>query len=58
MILDNNDDLDKARARGQVEGASSEADTGRIKLDVSLHNSFLTLELALAPTESINTSSL
>jgi hypothetical protein len=56
VILDNNDDLDKARAEGQAEGASSKIDTGRIKLDASLHNSLPTLELALTPTESIDTS--
>jgi hypothetical protein len=56
VILDNNNDLDKARARGQAEGASSKVNTGRIKLDASLYNSFLTLELALVLTESINIS--
>jgi len=54
--LDNDDDLDKARARGQAEGASGEVDTGRIKLDASLHNSLLTSERASALIESINTS--
>ncbi|PVH67637.1 hypothetical protein DL98DRAFT_639498 [Cadophora sp. DSE1049] len=56
VILDNDDDLDKARAGGQAEGASGEVDTGRIELDASLHNSFPTSELASAPTDSIDTS--
>jgi hypothetical protein len=56
VILDNNDDLDKARAGGQAKGASGEVDTARIKLDASLHNSFPTSELASAPTESIDAS--
>jgi hypothetical protein len=50
VILDNDDDLDKARAGDQAEGASSEVDTGRIELDASLHNSLLTSELTSAPT--------
>ena len=58
MILDNDNDLDKARAGGQAEGASSEIDTGCIKLDASLYNSFPTFKLALAPTKPIDTSSL
>jgi hypothetical protein len=58
VILDNDNDLDKVGARGQAEGASSEVDTRCIKLDASLHNTILTLELALALTESINTSGL
>jgi hypothetical protein len=40
----------------KAEGASGKVDTGRIELDASLHNSLLTSELALALTESINTS--
>ncbi|KUJ07405.1 uncharacterized protein LY89DRAFT_678007 [Mollisia scopiformis] len=55
--LDYDDDLDKARAEGQAEGASGEVDTGRIELDASLHNSLPTSELASAPTDSIDTSS-
>jgi hypothetical protein len=43
---------------GQAEGASSEVDTGRIGLDASLYTSLLTLELALTPIESIDTSGL
>jgi hypothetical protein len=58
VILDNDDDLDKARARGQAEGVSGEVDTRRIGLDASLHNSSPTSELASAPTESIGTSGL
>ncbi len=56
MILDNDDDLDKAGTGGQAEGASGEVDTGHIELDASLHNTFSTSELASAPTESIDTS--
>ncbi|KAG4432844.1 hypothetical protein IFR05_011683 [Cadophora sp. M221] len=56
VILDNHDDLDKARSGGQAEGASGKVDTGRIELDASLHNSLPTSKLALAPTESIDTS--
>ena len=50
MILDNDDNLDKAK------GASGKVDSGRIELDTSLYNTFLTSELASAPIESINTS--
>jgi len=56
VILDNDDDLDKAGTGGQAEGASGEVDTGHIELDASLHNTFSTSELASAPTESIDTS--
>jgi hypothetical protein len=49
VILDNNGP-DKA------EGASGDIDTGRIEGDESLYNAFVTSELALVPTESINTS--
>lgn len=56
MILDNDDDLDKARAGGQAEGASGKVDTGRIELDASLYKSLPTSELASAPAESIDTS--
>jgi hypothetical protein len=50
VILDNDDDPDEA------EGNSGEVDSGRIELDASLHNTFQTSELALAPTESIDAS--
>lgn len=53
MILDSDDDLG---AGFQAESASGEADTGRIDLDASLHNTFATSELALVPTESIDVS--
>jgi hypothetical protein len=56
VILDNDDDPDEAGAGGQAEGASGAVDTGRIELDASLHNTFPTLELVSAPTESIDTS--
>jgi hypothetical protein len=51
VILDD-DGLDEA------EGASGNVDTRRIKGDTSLYNAFVTSELALAPIESINISSL
>jgi hypothetical protein len=56
VILDNDDDPDEAGAGGQLEGASGIVDTGRIELDASLHNTFPTLELASAPTETIDAS--
>jgi hypothetical protein len=56
VILDNDDGPDKAGAGGQPEGAFGAVDTGRIELDASLHNTFPTSELALAPTEPINAS--
>ena len=56
VILDNDDDLDKACAGVPAEGISGEVDTGCIELDASLHNSLSTSELASAPTESIDTS--
>jgi hypothetical protein len=57
VILDNDDDdLDEADAGGEAEGASSDVDTGRLERDASLRNNFLSLELASAPTESIDTS--
>jgi hypothetical protein len=56
VILDNNDDPDKAGAGDEAEGAFGDVDTERTKQDASLHNTFLTLELALAPTKSINAS--
>ena len=56
MILDNDDDPDEAGARGQPEDASGKVDIGRIELDASLHSTFPTLELASAPTESIDAS--
>lgn len=50
--------MDKARTRGQAKGASSEVNTGHIKLDASLYNSFLILEFALVLIEFINISGL
>jgi hypothetical protein len=57
MILDD-DDSDEASARDEAEGVSGDVDTGRIARDASLHHTFATLELALAPTKSIDTSGL
>ena len=48
-MLDN-DNLDEAK------GASGDVDTGRIKRDTSLYNTFVTSELALALIESTNIS--
>jgi hypothetical protein len=48
-MLDNNNS-------DEAKGASGNVDTGRIKRDTSLHNTFATSELALAPTESTNAS--
>jgi hypothetical protein len=56
VILDNDDDPDEAGAGGQAEGASGEVNTGRIKRDASLYNTFPTSELASVPTESIDAS--
>lgn len=56
MILDNDDDLDRPRAGGQAEGVSGKVGAGRIALNVGLHNSLPTSELASAPTESIASS--
>jgi hypothetical protein len=56
VILDSDDDLDEADTRGKTEGASSDIDPKYIKRDVSLHDPFVTLEPALAPTEPINAS--
>jgi hypothetical protein len=53
VILDSDDD---PGAGGQAESASGEVDIGRIDLDASLYSTFVTSELALAPTESINVS--
>jgi hypothetical protein len=58
VILDNDDDLDKAGSRGQSEGASDEVDTGHIELDASLRNTSSTSELASAITESTDASGL
>jgi hypothetical protein len=58
VILDNDDHLDEAGAGGQAKGASGKVDTGRIKLDASLYNTFATSELASAPTETIDASAL
>ena len=56
MIL-GDDDLDET-VRGRAEGASSDINAGLINWDASLHDTFITSELASAPTESINTFSL
>jgi len=40
----------------EAEGASGDVDTGRIERDASLHDTFATSELALAPTESTDAS--
>jgi hypothetical protein len=58
VILNNDDDLDKADTRGEAEGASSDIDIKHIKQDASLYDPFITLELALAPTEPIDISGL
>ncbi|KAH6701256.1 hypothetical protein BKA61DRAFT_617875 [Leptodontidium sp. MPI-SDFR-AT-0119] len=57
VILDNDDDPDNADAGNEAEGAFGDIDTGRIERDASPHI-FATLELALAPIESIDTSGL
>jgi hypothetical protein len=56
VILDNDNDPDEAGTGFQAEGASGTVDTGRIKGDTSLYNTVPTLELASAPTESIDAS--
>jgi hypothetical protein len=57
VILDNNDP-DEAGARGEAKGAFGNVDTGRIKRDASLHDTFATSELASAPTKSTDASGL
>jgi hypothetical protein len=56
MIL--NDNLNKADAKDKAEDVSDNVNTRRIKQDISLYNTFVTSELALAPTERINTFGL
>ena len=58
MILNNDNNLDEADTRGKAEGASSDINTKHIKWDASLHDLFITSELASALIEPINTSSL
>jgi hypothetical protein len=53
-----NNDLDKAGARGEAEGAFGNVNIGRIERDASLHNTFTILELALVLTKSTNASGL
>jgi hypothetical protein len=48
VILDN-DDSDDAGAGDKAEGASGDVDTGCIKQDASLYNTFTTSELASEP---------
>jgi len=57
MILDDNE-LDKAYTKDKAEGAIIDVDTGHIRGDTGLYNTFATLELALGPTKSINASGL
>jgi hypothetical protein len=54
MILDN--ELNEAYAGDKAEGAIVNVDTRYIRRDTSLYNTFATLELALGPAKSINTS--
>jgi hypothetical protein len=58
VILDINNDLDKADTKDKAKGTISDINTRRLKRDVSLYNTFITLELALALIESINISGL
>jgi hypothetical protein len=58
VILNDDNDLDKADAGDEAEGTSNDVDTGRIGRDASLHSIFATSELASAPTESIDASGL
>ena len=48
MILDN-DHLVKAGAGNKAEGASGDGDTRHMKQVASLHNTFITSELASEP---------
>jgi hypothetical protein len=57
MILDNNE-LDEAYTRDKTKGAIIDVDTGHIRWDASLYNTFVTLKLALRLAKSINASSL
>ena len=56
MIL-GDDNIDKV-VEGEVEGTFRDVDTGLSEWDASLYNIFITLELVLALTESIDTSGL
>ena len=58
MILNNDDDPDEADDGVQPEGTFGEVNTGRIKRDTSLHDTFATSVLASMPIESINISGL
>jgi hypothetical protein len=58
VILDINNDLDKADTKDKAKGASSNFNTRYLKRNVSIYNIFATLELALALIESINASGL
>jgi hypothetical protein len=58
VILENDDDLDKADIRGKAKGAFSNINIKHIKRDANLHNTFATLKLALAPIKPINASGL
>jgi hypothetical protein len=57
VILDNNDP-DEAGVMDEAEGASGNVNinTGRIRRNASLYNTFATSEPALALTESIDAS--
>ena len=57
-LFDNDDSRDKEGAGDQAKGASVSADIGHIGRDASLYHTSVTLELALALIESINTSGL
>jgi hypothetical protein len=56
VILNNNNNLDNADTKDKAEGASSDINTKYIKRDASLHDPFITLELASALIEPINAS--
>ncbi|PVH69158.1 hypothetical protein DL98DRAFT_541846 [Cadophora sp. DSE1049] len=58
IILDNNDDIDKARVGVRPKTLPVKSISSVLKVDTSLHNSLLTSKLASLPAESINTSSL
>jgi hypothetical protein len=55
MILDD-DDSSKAAVGHEAAGAIGECDTGRVEWDASLHNTFVTSELALEQGKSIDAS--
>ena len=57
MTLDN-DDSDDAGAGDEAKGASGDIDIGCIKQGASLHKIFVTSDLALMPTETIDVSGL